>query len=124
MIIENTKTKVITIANVHFMPGVNIFNEEQEKLLTKGIEDVERFIDLKIFKSHDKDPSKTTKNILELSSKDAIELIKEMYNVVVLEKILDQESENNKPRINIIRAIEKQINVIREEKIDKDEDKE
>ena len=114
MILKNTKKRVLCISNVHIMPGVNVFDEEQTKRLDMELETVERFISLGIIESMDKDTSKPVINILEMDRKELIPLLKGMFDLKKLQAYKEKEMESLKPRSSVLNIIEKQI-----EKIDK-----
>lgn len=123
MIVKRNKASVTKIEGIFFYPGNNIVKKEDEDKLNKN-EYFQQLLETKINGQPvheiviegetktvlDKEGNEVESDFAGLNAKEAIKVIKSTYSIPALEKLAETEE-----RTSVIKAIDKQIKIIREE---------
>jgi len=127
MLLENTKTKILKIEHIRFMPGMQRIDGSTTVLIptSKGesakrgpLQDHPQFKDFLsagVFKVITKKAGGTgrpTGDPAKMGSKEAIEVIEEMFSIAALNKLIENEKKKPNPRTDVITAADKQISVL------------
>jgi len=132
MIVKNKSKRCVRVSKVVLKPGSNLLNKEQVSDFNKSIDFVEDLIEngvLEVPELTKAEPSKPAPekkaeeteeedgditSVADMNAKDAIALVEDTVDKSDLELYLEQETGRDEPRVTVVRAIEKQVNVIEE----------
>ena len=123
MIVKRNKPSITKIEGIFFYPGNNIIKKEDEDKLNKN-EYFQHLLKTKIVGQPvheivvegetktvtDQEGNEVESEFAGLNAKEAIKVIKSTYSIPALEKLAETEE-----RSSVIKAIDRQIKIIREE---------
>lgn len=127
MLLENTKTKILKIEHIRFMPGMQRVDGTTTVLIptSKGepakrgpLQDHPQFKDFLsagVFKVITKKAGGTgrpTGDPAKMGSSEAITVIEQMFSIAALNTLIDNEKKKPNPRADVIAAADKQISVL------------
>ncbi|EGO5085222.1 TPA: hypothetical protein I0H51_RS11255 [Enterococcus faecalis] len=117
MLVHNKGLYIRHIGNVRLIPGVNDLNSSDAEAFLKGMElplnkSLEKLGEIEILDRTTKGKSKETAGFTELSANKAVEAVSDTFDLDLLEKWLEEE-QTNKNRTTVVKAIENQIDDIK-----------
>jgi len=117
MLVHNKGAYIRHIGNVRLIPGVNDLDNSDAEEFIKGMElplnkSLERLGEIEILDHITKGKSKKAVGFTELTANTAVESIADTFDLELLEKWLEEE-QANKNRTTVVKAIENQIDDIK-----------
>ncbi|MDU2109075.1 MAG: hypothetical protein E7E99_00525 [Peptoniphilus lacydonensis] len=117
MLVHNKGSYIRHIGNIRLIPGVNDLNSSDAEAFLKGMEiplnkSLEKLGEIEILDRTTKGKSKETVGFTELSANKAVEAVSDTFDLDLLEKWLEEE-QTNKNRTTVVKAIENQIDDIK-----------
>jgi hypothetical protein len=117
MLVHNKGSYIRHIGNIRLIPGVNDLDNSDAEAFIKGMElplnkSLERLGEIEILDHITKGKSKKAVGFTELAANKAVESIADTFDLELLEKWLEEE-QANKNRTTVVKAIENQIDDIK-----------
>ena len=117
MLVHNKGSYIRHIGNIRLIPGVNDLNSSDAEAFLKGMEiplnkSLEKLGEIEILDRTTKGKSKETVGFTKLSANKAVEAVSDTFDLDLLEKWLEEE-QTNKNRTTVVKAIENQIDDIK-----------
>lgn len=117
MLVHNKGKFIRHIGDVRLIPGVNELNNSDTEDFTKGMElplnkALEKSGEIEILDQTKKGKANEVAGLSELTANKAVESIADTFDLELLEKWLKEE-QTNKNRTTIVKAIENQIDDIK-----------
>ncbi|EKD5213681.1 hypothetical protein OR284_000304 [Enterococcus faecalis] len=117
MLVHNKGSYIRHIGNVRLIPGVNDLDNSDAEEFIKGMElplnkALENQGEIEILDQPQKGKTKNSVGFSELAANKAVESIADTFDLELLEKWLEEE-QANKNRTTVVKAIENQIDDIK-----------
>ena len=122
MLIQSKAKRIIYVNTVAIKPGTNLFVEAESAFLLAAEDTINKIPTMTILDDPTTEETEVT-SITGLNQKDALEIIKDVFDVVTLKSMLEDEDSLTKERPKVIKAIQKQLDMVdTSEDVEEDEE--